>query len=593
MPTSTPHELHFAHWPPGLPRHLTLPETNLFYNAEVSAIRYPDKPFLVFYGSTLSFSAFHREVERLAGYLQHDLGVRAGDRVLLYLQNSPQWVLGYYAILRANAVVVPVNPMNRSDELAHYVQDSGARVAIAAQDLLAQLQPHLQSNPQTNSQSNLQPNSHPALTDTPTPTPTLAPALHHVLVACYLDHLQTPTDLRVPDFVSAERMALNGPGLHTWRDALQAARVPGPLTAGPDDLCVMPYTSGTTGHPKGCMHTHRSAMSTAVGGMDWFGRTQDSVLLSVLPFFHVTGMAGGMNGPLYLGATLVVMARWDREVAAELMQRYRVNSWQAISTMVVDFVANPRIGEYDLSSLNGIRGGGAAMPEAVAQKLKKLTGLDYVEGYGMSETMAATHINPPQSPKPQCLGIPLFDVDARIVDVDTQTELPQGETGEIVMHGPQVMQGYWRNEEATAKAFVTMDGKRFLRTGDLARMDGDGYFFMMDRLKRMINASGYKVWPAEVEALMYHHPAIHEVCVIGAVDAKRGETVKALVVLQAGQRGAVSEADIVAWAHEHMAAYKSPRIVEFVDSLPKSGTGKIQWRQLQEQEAERHARQQP
>ena len=547
-------------WPPGLPRHLTLPQTNLFYNAEVSAARYPDKPFLVFYGSTLSFSEFHRQAELLAGYLQNDLGVRAGDRVLLYLQNSPQWVLGYYAILRANAVVVPVNPMNRSEELAHYVEDSGARVAIAAQDLLAQLQPHLR----------------PDVTD--------APALHHVLVACYQDHLQTPTDLRVPDFVSAERMALDGPGLHPWRDALAAARVPGPLTAGPDDLCVMPYTSGTTGHPKGCMHTHRSAMSTAVGGMHWFGRTQDAVLLSVLPFFHVTGMAGGMNGPLYLGATLVVMARWDREVAAELMQRYRVNSWQAISTMVVDFVANPRIAEYDLSALNGIRGGGAAMPAAVAQKLKNLTGLDYVEGYGMSETMAATHINPPQAPKPQCLGIPVFDVDARIVDVDTQAELPQGETGEIVVHAPQVMQGYWRNDAATQASFITLDGKRFLRTGDLARIDEDGYFFMMDRLKRMINASGYKVWPAEVEALMYQHPAIHEVCVIGAVDAKRGETVKALVVLSDAQRGQVSEADIVDWAHTQMAAYKSPRIVQFVDSLPKSGTGKVQWRELQERE---------
>lgn len=554
---------HLAHWPPGLPHHLTLPETNLFYNAEVSARRFPDKPFLQFYGSALTFGAFHAEAERLAGYLQHTLGVRAGDRVLLYLQNSPQWVLGYYAILRANAVVVPVNPMNRSEELAHYVADSGARVAIAAQDLLPELQPHL--NPQEHE----------------------TPALHDVLVACYRDHLTAPTDLKLPDFVGAAGQALGGAGLHRWQAAVAADQRPGPLTAGPHDLCVMPYTSGTTGQPKGCMHTHRSVMCTAVGGMHWFGRTQDAVLLSVLPLFHVTGMAGGMNGPLYLGATVVLMARWDREVAAELMQRHRVNSWQAISTMVVDFLAQPHIDAYDLSALNGVRGGGAAMPEAVAQKLKRLTGVDYVEGYGMSETMAATHINPPQAPKPQCLGIPVFDVDARIVDVDTQTELAQGETGEIVMHAPQVMQGYWRNEEATAKAFVTIGGKRFLRTGDLARVDADGYFFMMDRLKRMINASGFKVWPAEVEALMYHHPAIHEVCVIGAVDAKRGETVKALVVLKPGEN--VSAADIVAWAHAHMATYKSPRVVEFVDHLPKSGTGKIQWRQLQEREAALHA----
>jgi fatty-acyl-CoA synthase len=252
---------------------------------------------------------------------------------------------------------------------------------------------------------------------------------------------------------------------------------------------------------------------------------------------------------------------------------------------VVDFLANPGIAEIDLSSLNVIRGGGAAMPEAVAHKLRELTGLSYVEGYGMSETMAATHINPPQRPKPQCLGIPVFDVDARIIDPTTLQELAPGESGEIVMHAPQVMQGYWRNDPATAEAFITLDGRRFLRTGDLARIDEDGYFFMTDRLKRMINASGYKVWPAEVESLMYHHPAIHEVCVIGARDARRGETVKALVVLKPGHLGTLSEADIAAWAHDHMAAYKSPRLVEFVASLPKSGTGKIQWRELQERQA--------
>ncbi|WP_310567270.1 long-chain fatty acid--CoA ligase [Hydrogenophaga sp.] len=553
--------LHHAHWPPGLPRQLTLPETSLWFNAEVSARRYPDKPFIVYYDSPLGFGRFRDDAERLAGHLKQVCGVQAGDRVLLYLQNSPQWVIGYYAILRANAVVVPVNPMNMSEELAHYVADSGARVAITAQDLLAQLTPHHSAHGAAG-----------------------ADALDHVVVATYSDYLHATTNLRLPDFVTAPRQRVGGAGLHAWAEALAANHAPGPHTAGPDDLCVMPYTSGTTGHPKGCMHTHRSAQCTAIGGMQWFARNQDSVALSVLPFFHVTGMAGGMNGPLFLGGTIVVMSRWDREVAAELMQRHGITGWQAISTMVVDFLANPRIGEYDLSRLVGIRGGGAAMPAAVAQKLKDLLGLDYVEGYGMSETMAATHINPPQRPKAQCLGIPVFDVDARIIDPATLQELPPGETGEIVVHAPQIMQGYWRNEAATAEAFLTIDGRRFLRTGDLARIDEDGYFFMMDRLKRMINASGYKVWPAEVEALMYHHPAILEVCVIGAQDPRRGETVKAVVVLKPEHRGQVGEADIVQWAHDHMAAYKSPRIVEFTEALPKSGTGKIMWRQLQERQ---------
>jgi fatty-acyl-CoA synthase len=270
------------------------------------------------------------------------------------------------------------------------------------------------------------------------------------------------------------------------------------------------------------------------------------------------------------------------------MQRYRVTIWQVISTMMIDFLSNPRLGDYDLSSLQGIRGGGAAMPQAICAKLKELTGLDYVEGYGMSETMAATHINPPHRPKQQCLGIPVFDVDARVVDPATLKEVGVDEVGEIIVNAPQVMRGYWNNEAATADSFLEIDGKRFLRTGDLAQVDADGYFFMVDRLKRMINASGFKVWPAEVEALMYRHPAIHEACVIGTRDAKRGESVKALVVLKDEFKGRVSEEDIVAWAHDHMAAYKSPRVVEFVDSLPKSGSGKVQWRELQERETARH-----
>ena len=555
---------HLAHWPPGLPRHLTLPQTHLFHKVEVSAARYPDKPFLVFYDTLVTFRQFQQQAEHIAGFLQQVCGVKAGDRVLLYMQNSPQWILAFYGILRANAVVVPVNPMNLTDELRHYVHDSGATVAFVPQDLHAQAQPLVDA---AGGEGKLQ----------------------HLIVAAYSDYLQVPTDLPVPPFVSAPRQAIDAPGVTLWSDMLAQQRTPGPITTGPDDLCVMPYTSGTTGHPKGCMHTHRSAMSTLVGGVQWFARTQDSTYLTVLPLFHVTGLSGSMNGPLFVGATVVVLPRWDRDAAAQLIQRYRVTIWQAISTMVVDFLANPRIADYDISSIQAIRGGGAAMPKAVAQQLKDLTGLDYVEGYGMSETMAATHINPPHRPKPQCLGIPVFDVDARVVDPATFAELPPGEIGEIVVHGPQVMQGYWNNPQASADSFITLDGKRFLRTGDLAQVDEDGYFFMVDRLKRMINASGFKVWPAEVEAMMYAHPAIQEVCVIAAHDERRGETVKALVVLRDAFKGQVSEQSIIDWSHEHMAAYKSPRIVQLVDSLPKSGTGKVQWRELQEQERSRAA----
>jgi fatty-acyl-CoA synthase len=545
---------HFAFWPSNEPQHLTVPNTNLFYNVEVSATRFPDKPYIVFYDTPITFAEFKDEAERIAGYLQHECNVKKGDRVLLYMQNSPQFVLAYYGILRANAVVVPVNPMNLTNELRHYVDDTGATTAIVAQGLHEQMQP------------------------------LLGQGLKHIIVATYSDYLKRPTDLKVPEFVAAPRRAIAGAGITLWSDMLVRNLRPGALTVGGDDLCAMPYTSGTTGHPKGCMHTHRSVMYGIVAGVRWFNTRSDSVLLSVLPYFHVTGMQGGMNGAMYAGSTIILLPRWDRDAAAQCIQRYGVSGAQLIAAMVVDFLANPNVGQYDFSSLSHIRGGGAAMPEAVAQKLKDVIGVPYVEGYGMSETMAATHINPAHRPKKQCLGIPLYDVDARVVDPETLLELPPGEAGEVIVCGPQVMQGYWNNPQATQESFIEREGKRFLRTGDLAQVDEDGYFFMVDRLKRMINASGFKVWPAEVEALMYQHPAIKEACIIAAADSKRGETVKAVIVLNDDFRGKITEQEIIDWAHQNMAVYKSPRIVQFVDALPKSGSGKVQWRELQERE---------
>jgi fatty-acyl-CoA synthase len=261
-----------------------------------------------------------------------------------------------------------------------------------------------------------------------------------------------------------------------------------------------------------------------------------------------------------------------------------VTSWSAITTMLVDFLSSPNIGRYDLSSLKVLGGGGAAMPEALALKLEETVGLPYVEGYGLSETMAPTHINPPQRPKRQCAGIPIFNTDARVLEVDSSTELGPHEVGEIVVSGPQVCQGYWKQPRATAEAFLAHDGKRFFRTGDLGYYDEEGYFFITDRLKRMINASGYKVWPAEVEAMLYGHPDIQEACVIGTQDGYRGETVKAVVVLRASARSRIKPEDITDWARSRMAAFKVPRVVQFVEELPKTATGKILWRKLQEEE---------
>jgi fatty-acyl-CoA synthase len=545
---------HFKFWPSHAMHNLIAPATNLFYNAEVSARRYPNKPYLVFYDTPISFAEFHDEANRIAGYLQQVCGVAKGDRVMLLMQNSPQFMIGYYGILRADAVVVPLNPMNITPEILKFSKDAGSDKMLVSQELYARVEPLLKSGD-----------------------------VKQAIVAAYSDYLKAPTQLAVPNFIAAARVEIKEPGVTLWKDVIAQNLKPGPLTAGPDDLAVMPYTSGTTGTPKGCMHTHRSVMHTTVGSMNWFAIQPEMTLLAVAPMFHVTGMQGSMNGPLYIGNTVVLLPRWDRDAAAQCVARYKIASWTAIPTMIQDFFLNPKINDYDLSSVRRLSGGGAAMPAAVAQRLLDV-GITYVEGYGLTETMAATHINPSDHPKKQCLGIPIYGVDARVIDPTSLKELPPGEIGEIVIHGPQVFLGYWQRPEDTAQVFLEIDGKRFFRSGDLGRMDDDGYFFMVDRLKRMINASGFKVWPTEVEALMYQHPAIQEACIIGVKDAYRGETVKVVIVLKPEFRGKIEGQAILDWARENMAAYKAPRVFEFTDALPKSGSGKIMWRELQERE---------
>jgi len=536
---------HFAHWPPGQPRTLELPRETVYANLAATAARHPERAAIDYYGRRIAYRDLKREVDALAGFLQQRCGVKRGDRVLLYLQNSPQFVIAYYAVLRADAVVVPVNPMNLADELSHYVDDSQARVAIAGQDVLPRIRPL---------------------------------GVAHILVASYADYLPEETDLPLPGFLKGSQHS------SAWMDAIKAGLAPAPHAAGPDDLAVMPYTSGTTGKPKGCMHTHSSVQATTVPYLNWRGVQDAAVVLCALPMFHVTGMQAGMNSPVHLGATIVILSRWDRDCAALQIERARVTNWSAITTMMVDFLSNPRLSSYDLSSLRVLGGGGAAMPEALARKLEEVIGLPFVEGYGLSETMAPSHINPPQRPKRQCAGIPFFNTDARVIDPETFVELTSNQVGEIIVHGPQVFRGYWNQPEATAEAFLVHDGKRFFRTGDLGYYDEEGYFFITDRLKRMLNCAGFKVWPAEVEAMLYAHPAIQEACVIGARDPYRGETVKAVVVPKKEYRGKVDSQAIIEWARGKMAAFKVPRIVEFVDELPRTATGKILWRKLQEEE---------
>ena len=559
---------HAAVWPARLPLRMNPPVTPLWANLSISAWRYPEKAALVFMGKCWTYRELMAASEQMAGHLAR-LGVRKGDRVLLDMQNCPQLVITHFAILRLDAVVVPVNPMNKAHELQHYITDPDVKVGVITADLAPEL---AQANAELPEQQRL---AHMVVTQ-----------FTDVFDPQTLDPAEMPSAWK--DWLLPRRALPSLPGgqVHAWSDLMQQphGQSLAAAQAGSEDLAVLPYTSGTTGLPKGCMHTHGTVMHNAVASGMWGSGTAENVTLCVVPMFHITGMVSLMHANIYLGATLVVMPRWDRDVAGHLISKWKVTHWTNIPTMVIDLLGSPHLEQYDLSSLVYIGGGGAAMPQAVAQRLLEQFGLRYVEGYGLTETAAPSHTNPPDQPKQQCLGIPFISVDSRVVDPDTLKELPVGESGEIVTHGPQVFKGYWKRPEATAAAFFEMDGKTFFRTGDMGRVDEQGYFFMTDRLKRMINASGFKVWPAEVEALMFKHPAIQEACIIATKDAYRGESVKAVVVLRASHKGQVSEQDIIDWCRDNMAVYKIPRAVQFADALPKSGSGKVMWRALQEAE---------
>lgn len=539
---------HFRFWPKGVARALRVPQATLPDYLDTAAKRFPDKPAIVYCGTVTTYAQLKARVDAVAAHLVESLGLQPGERVLLASQNCPQFVIAFYAILRARGVVVPVNPMSKAQEVRYYAENSGARLAFAAQDLLEHLE-----------------------------------GFEHVVVHAYSEAVAADCEDALPQWVTEPLHPVSQPGQTYFSAIAENPWVPR-SEAEPADLAVLPYTSGTTGQPKGCMHTHSTVLASLAASSVWKGLNTDTVVLAVAPMFHMLGLQNGMNMPIFLGATAVMMPRWDPQLAARLIERHGVTAWTAPPAMILDFFSHPEAGRRDLSSLALLSGGAAPMPQPVAAMLQERYGIVYNEGYGLTETASFLQANPLSRPKRQCLGIPGPGVDSRIVDPQTLQELPQGEVGELVTCAPQNLLGYWRNPEADRESFFERDGKRFFRTGDLASMDEDGYFFMRDRLKRMINTSGYKVWPAEVENMLHEHPAVHEVCIIGVPDGKRGEAVQALVTLKPAFRGEVTQQQIVDWARERMAVYKAPRQVEFRDSLPKSSTGKILWRELQEQQ---------
>jgi len=539
------------YWLPGLPKNLYYPQVPLFTLLETSARYYPQKTAVNYYGNEMTYSELFACVEKMAASLAKK-GVKKGDRVALFMQNSPHFIISYYGIMKANAVVVPLNPMLVEEELFYLLQDSGSDVVITTADLAGRV---------INVKKKL--------------------PIKEVIVGSYSDYLPKEPTLPVPAFMQALSQELPA-GVTPWHEVMKETSPPPLQDTGYNDLCLLPYTSGSTGDPKGCMHTHATVMSNLISAYHWVSLTASCVCLAVLPFFHVTGLIHNMMAPLYAGATVMLMTRWDRQTALEAIEKYRCTHWINISTMVVDILSAPDIMQRDLSSLLSIGGGGAPLPAAIGEKLEQIAGLKYIEGYGLTETISQTHKNPPPRPKRQCLGIPDFGVDARIIDMETGREVPQGKEGELIIDGPEVFIGYWNKPEETEKAFMQLDGRTYFRTGDVCYMDEEGYYFLVDRTKRMINAAGFKVWPAEVENHLYRHPDILEACVVGVPDPKRGEEVRAYVVLKEQTEGRVKEEEIITWCKEQMSAYKYPRQIRFIEALPKSGTGKIQWRTLQE-----------
>ena len=539
-------------WPESIPQKLDFPNKPLYEFLRDNAEKNPKKVAINYYGREIGFQELDDLSDRFAAAL-NDSGLKKGDRVSLYLENCPQFVIAYFGTLKAGGVVVAANPMFKADELLYELEDAGARIIVALDHLYPQVE-----------------------------TVRKKIQLSLVIVTSYWDFLPESPGLPVHPSMQPPKAVF--PRTLDFLDLLEKYE---PEPSRPEinmenDLALLQYTSGTTGLPKGAMITHHSLLFNTVGSTVWSGITADDVHLSVLPFFHVTGMIHGMNRPVYSGTTNVMLSRFDTETAIKAISDYRCTVWISITTMNVAVVNFPDIHKYNLQSLRKCSSGGAPIPKEILQKWREIVGPELVEGYGLSETTSQTHVNPISNPRYGSVGIPHFGVECRIVDMDTEEELPAGKEGELIIKGPMVLKGYWNNPVETEKAIK--DG--WFATGDIARMDEDGYFYIVERKKDMIKASGYSVFPAEVEALIYEHPAVQEVAVIGVPDPHRGENVKACIVLKPQHRGLVKTEEVVAWAKNKMAAYKYPRIVEFIDELPKTGSGKILKRALRERESD-------
>lgn len=524
-----------------------------------AALQYPEKKALHFLGKDITYAELDRKVRQFANYLQ-SLGLEKGDRVAIMLPNCPQGVIGYYGTLLAGGVVVQTNPLYTERELEYQLHDSGAKFILCLDIVFPKV-------------SNVQSSTN----------------IKHVIVTRIADYLPFPKNLLYP-FVQKKQTNLvvhieESEKIHVWKSIEHAEDTAVDVPCDPEeDLALLQYTGGTTGFPKGVMLTHQNLVSNTRMGMHWLYncRAGEEVILGVLPFFHVYGMTAVMNLSIMEAYKMVLIPKFDIKMVLEAIKKHRVTLFPGAPTIYIALLNYPELHKYDVSSISACISGSAALPVEVQEQFESVTGGKLVEGYGLTESSPVTHGNFLWTKRvPGSIGVPWPSTDARIISLETGEPLPVGEVGEIVVKGPQIMKGYWNKPEETAA--VLKDG--WLYTGDVGNMDENGFFYVKDRKKDMIVASGFNVYPREVEEVLYEHEKVQEVVVLGIPDPYRGETVKAFVVVKDGVT--CSEEELNTFARKYLAAYKVPKVYEFRKELPKTTVGKILRRVLIEEESQK------
>ncbi len=541
-----------ARYAAGQPESITVEFDSALDMFRAAVARDPDGEIIRYFDGRITLAELDALTDAFAAGIT-DAGFTAGERVAVFLQNVPQFVIAQIGTWKAGGIAVSINPMNKERELTELLTDSGATVLVSMESLYRDVAAKVVPG-----------------TD-----------VRQVITTSELEY-QTRNDERI--FAGVERIA--GEGTVDMAELLERFRgqTPPEVALGPDDIAFLTYTSGTTGPPKGAMTTHRNVVFNAQTYRDWVGLSGDDVILGVAPLFHITGLIGHIAIALLVGAPLVLMYRLDPAVAIETIRDEGVTFSVGSITVFIALMNSPAADRDALRTFTKILSGGAPIPPSTVKAFKETFGHYIHNVYGLTETTSPSHGTPmgtegPVDPASGALsvGVPIYDTVVQIVD-DEGNDLPVGEIGELVTTGPQVVTGYWNKPEESAKALPGGS----LHTGDVGYMDEQGWFYIVDRKKDQINVSGYKVWPREVEDMLYEHEAVREAAVVGVPDEYRGETVKAFVSLRPGKT--VTEADLIAFTKERMAAYKYPRQIEFLDEVPKTVTGKVLRRELRNQQ---------